>query len=250
MRKPEPRALELGELDISHIKIDPRSRDDIPALLKGLQLIYTNTNRREQLFHRLEQPLRDKVDLTTGRPGMTLWRIFVLATLKQGLGCDFDRLQELAHEHRTLRQILGHSGDDESRDPMQTLVDNVSLLTPEVLAEINQLVVEVGHEVVKKTLATDNVMLIANRVTHIFVNIFSSFISYIVKTTVTRYLRIMSSAIGVSDPRRISSANRNCIAWWATHANSNPSMGYDRKHTAPCLVCSLRLDYGYRKHEP
>ena len=33
---------------------------------------------------------------------------------------------------------------------MQTLVDNVSLLTPEVLAEINQLVVEVGHAVVKK----------------------------------------------------------------------------------------------------
>ena len=72
MRKPEPRALELGELDISHIKIDPRSWDDIPALLKGLRLIYTNTNRREQLFHRLEQSLRDKVDLTTGRPGMTL----------------------------------------------------------------------------------------------------------------------------------------------------------------------------------
>ncbi len=150
MRQPQPSALSRGEIDISKIPIDARSRDDIPAILKGLQLIYTNADSREQLFGRLEQSLKAKVDVSTGRPGMTLWRIFVLATLKQGLGCDFDRLQELAHEHRTLRQILGHSGDDEGRYPMQTLVDNVSLLTPEVLAEINQLVVEVGHEVVKK----------------------------------------------------------------------------------------------------
>ena len=141
MRKPEPRALALGEIDISEIKIDPRSRDDIPAILKGLQLMYVNTDSRELLFQHLEHSLKAKVDVSTGRPGMTLWRIFVLATLKQGLGCDFDRLQQLADEHRTLRQILGHSGDDESRYPMQTLVDNVSLLTPEVLAEINQLVV-------------------------------------------------------------------------------------------------------------
>jgi hypothetical protein len=33
---------------------------------------------------------------------------------------------------------------------MQTLVDNVSQLSPKVLADINQLVVETGHEVVKK----------------------------------------------------------------------------------------------------
>ena len=72
MRQPEPRALRLGEIDLSQIKIDPRSRDDIPAILKGLQLMYTHVESREQLFQRLEHSLRDKVDLTTGRPGMTL----------------------------------------------------------------------------------------------------------------------------------------------------------------------------------
>jgi len=87
----------------------------------------------------------------TGRPGMELWKVFVLATVKLGLGCDYDRLQELADQHNTLRQMLGHSGwDDPQRYALQTLIDNISKLTPEVLVEVNQIVVEAGHELLKK----------------------------------------------------------------------------------------------------
>ena len=32
----------LGQVDIANIKLDPRSRDDIPAILVGLQQIYTD----------------------------------------------------------------------------------------------------------------------------------------------------------------------------------------------------------------
>ena len=32
--------IELGEIDISNIWIDPKSRDDIPQILKGLQHVY------------------------------------------------------------------------------------------------------------------------------------------------------------------------------------------------------------------
>ena len=140
---------------IGDIKIDPRSRDDIPALLKGLQLIYTEPVSREKLFELLEHSLIKKVNNKVGRPGMDLWRIFVLGVLKQGLDCDFDRLQELANQHKTLREMLGHSSwEDETEYAMQTLVDNVTLLSPQVLAQISQLVVETGHSVVKKSLAT------------------------------------------------------------------------------------------------
>ncbi len=150
MRKPQTRALSVGEIDIGKIQFDPRSRDDIPAVLRGLQLIYTEEDKRERLFALLGQSLGENASLSTGRPGMELWRIFVLAALKQGLGCDWDRLQELANEHRTLRQMLGHTDEDRTHYRMQTLMDNVSLLTPPVLADINQLVVETGHAVVKK----------------------------------------------------------------------------------------------------
>lgn len=142
---------QLGELAIADIKIDPKSRDDIPAVLRGLQLIYTHTSTRERLFELLDQVMESKADKTVGRPGMELWRIFVLATLKQGLNCDFDRLQELANQHQTIREMLGHSGwDDPTQYALQTLIDNVSLVSPSVLAQINPFIVEVGHELVKK----------------------------------------------------------------------------------------------------
>ena len=87
------------------------------------------------------------VDHTRGRPGMDLWRILVLGVLKQALNCDFDRLRNLADEHRSLRHMLGHSEYVEDLQyQLQTIIDNVSLLTEEVLLEINQVVVHCGHE--------------------------------------------------------------------------------------------------------
>ena len=152
MRVVQNSQIRLGELSIAEIRIDARSRDDIPAVLRGLQEIYTHDEKREQLFALLEESLTSKTRHTTGRPGMQLWRIFVLATLKQGLNCDFDRLQQYANHHDTVRQMLGHGDwDDDTKYPMQTLVDNISLLSAEKLAEISQLVVEHGHEWVKKS---------------------------------------------------------------------------------------------------
>ena len=81
---------------------------------------------------------------------MQLWRIFVLATLKQGLNCDFDRLQQYANHHGAPDARSWGLGR-RTKYPMQTLVDNISLLSAEKLAEISQLVVEHGHEWVKKS---------------------------------------------------------------------------------------------------
>jgi len=141
----------FGQVDIALIDISARSRDDIPAVLKGLQYIYVNSDIRNKVFALLETSLDWGRRTDTGRPGMELWKVLVLATVKLGLGCDYDRLQELANQHNTLRQMLGHSGwDDPQRYALQTLIDNVSMLTPEVLVEVNQMVVEAGHELLKK----------------------------------------------------------------------------------------------------
>ena len=50
----------------------------------------------------------------------------------------------------TLRQFLDHTDSDKKRYHYQTLVDNVSLLTPELLGKVNQLIVESGHTVMGK----------------------------------------------------------------------------------------------------
>ena len=103
----------FGQVDIASIQFNPRSRDDIPAILKGLQFIYVDTEIRQKVFDLLATALSSDTRGDTGRPGMEIWTIFVLATLKLGLGCDYDRLQELANEHSTLRKMLGHSDWEE-----------------------------------------------------------------------------------------------------------------------------------------
>jgi len=110
MRRVKNPQLHFGEVNIADIELDARSRDDIPAILKGLQYIYTNDDARKKVFSTLTATLDPSVNTEVGRPGMVLWKIFVLATLKLGLNCDFDRLQELANHHNTVRKMLGHSG--------------------------------------------------------------------------------------------------------------------------------------------
>jgi len=142
--------MQIGEVDVSKIKFNLKSRDDIPKILRGLQHLYGIPALRAKLFALLEQNISPKVDKGNGRPGMTLWRIFVCGTVRIDLNTDYDRLHELVNEHKTLRQMLGHGEFDDYQYHYQTLKDNVSLFTPELLDKINQMVVEAGHVLLKK----------------------------------------------------------------------------------------------------
>ena len=73
-----------------------------------------------------------------------------MGVLRLNLNWNYDALLEQANEHRTIRQMLGHAHDDRQRYALQTLNDNVRLLTPELLEEINRIVVTAGHTLVKK----------------------------------------------------------------------------------------------------
>ena len=151
MREIHRRQFQLGQIPIDKIWINPKSRDDIPAVLKGLQHIWSDEALRARLLALLDEHILPEADRTVGRPGMDLWQVLVLGVLKQGLGCDFDRLHDLVNHHETIRAFLGHSDfGDKTRYEYQTVVDNVSLLTPELLSAVGQLVVESGHKVAKK----------------------------------------------------------------------------------------------------
>ncbi len=43
--------MKLGELAIADIKLDSKSRDDIPQILRGLQHIYTTPELRREICH-------------------------------------------------------------------------------------------------------------------------------------------------------------------------------------------------------
>ncbi len=142
--------MQIGEVDVSKVKFDLKSRDDIPKILRGLQHLYVIPALRAKLFALLEENIAPKVDKGNGRPGMTLWRIFVCGVVRLDLNADYDRLHELVNHHDTLREMLGHARFDDFRYHFQTLKDNVSLFTPELLDKINQVVVESGHILLKK----------------------------------------------------------------------------------------------------
>ena len=151
MRVVQNSQMQIGEVDISQIKFDPKSRDDIPKILKGLQHLYMNLALRAQIFELLEAEIAPKVDKRNGRPGMEMWKILVCGVVRLDLNEDYDRLHELVNHHDTIREMLGHAPFDEQRYHYQTLKDNVGLFTPELLDKINQVVVSAGHVLVKKS---------------------------------------------------------------------------------------------------
>ena len=150
MRVIQNEQMTVGEVDISKIHFDPKSRDDIPKILKGLQHLYTNVPLRTAIFQLLESQIAPKVSKSNGRPGMALWTILVCGVIRLDLNCDYDRLHELVNQHISIREMLGHGAFGDVRYHFQTLKDNVSLLTPELLDQINVLVVNGGHVLVKK----------------------------------------------------------------------------------------------------
>jgi hypothetical protein len=148
MRKVIDLQMEFWKKDIANIEFDLQSRDEIPKLLMGLQYIYRTSTIREKVFEILKQ-IVPKKSHETGRPGMDLWKILVLGTLRLNCNWDFDKVLEMANNHSTLRQMLGHSETDfKSQYALQTIRDNLALLTPAILDEINQVVVKAGHSII------------------------------------------------------------------------------------------------------
>ena len=141
----------LGQVDVSTISFDSRSRDEIPKLLRGLQYIYCTPEIRKRVFEVLKEMVARGVDVKNGRPGMDLWKILVMGTIRLNCNWDYDKLKEIIDNHKTIRQMLGHPDFyDEYRYPMQTIEDNVRLFTPEILDRINDIVVSAGHNLIKK----------------------------------------------------------------------------------------------------
>jgi len=151
--------LSFGQTEIADIKIDISSRDDIPVILLGLQHIYTTEPLKKAVFKILNEIAPKKTDSEgnlqvvsndKGRPGMDQWAILVLGCLRLGLNTDFDRILELANQHKTLREMLGlGSLDTDKRYRLQTLKDNLKLFTPMLMERINREVIRAGYQLLE-----------------------------------------------------------------------------------------------------
>jgi len=151
MRKVIDLQMKIGELAIKDIEFDLKSRDEITKLLIGIQSIYCDKETRDKAFKILVELIPENVARNNGRKGMDFWKIFVLGMLRLNAKIDFDKLHELANNHKNLRLMLGHSKFNwDYYYALQTIRDNVSLFTPEILDKLNQVFVKYGHRIVGK----------------------------------------------------------------------------------------------------
>ncbi len=143
---PEPR---LDIVPINEVRLNLDCRDEIIPILRALQHIYADDKLRRELLDLVGKDVNAGTDPNFGRRGMNYWEIIVLAATRLGCNLDYDKLQDLAENHRALRQIMGIGSWDEQLDPVdfdwRRIEDNVNKLRPETVKKISDLIVRAGH---------------------------------------------------------------------------------------------------------
>src|SRR5229473_528247 len=145
MRLADPES-RLDCLPISEVKLNLECRDEIIPILRALQHLYADASLRRELLALVGKDVNQGTSRKRGRRGLNYWEIIVLAAARLGCNLDYDKLQDLAENHRSLRHIMG-IGDwqDEVDFDWRRIEDNLNKLRPETLRKINDLVVKAGH---------------------------------------------------------------------------------------------------------
>ena len=152
MRKKFEQQYCLGQVPIAEVKITTKCRDSIVELLAALQQLFVTEEFNIQIFNILESSILEGKK-KTGRKGMDLWQIFVLAQVRLCMNISYDRLHYLSNHDRLLRQIMGvdrEAGYGQIEFAFQNIYDNVSLLDDETVRLLNGVVLSFGHDVFKK----------------------------------------------------------------------------------------------------
>jgi transposase, IS5 family len=142
MRQRFEQQLDMRITPICDIKIPTKSRDELPPTLRA--------SINEKIFALLEEKIC-KGKKKTGRPGMDLWHVLVLAVIRHCLDTNWDRLTHVANYDALVRNVLGVLPDlSEHEFEYQNILDNVSLIDEQLLQQVNDIVAEAGEQLIKK----------------------------------------------------------------------------------------------------
>jgi IS5 family transposase len=152
MRKAMERQQRFGCQPISQVQLNVNCRDEIIPILTALQHVYGQPKLRDELLRAIAADVNGKTSRKRGRKGMDYWPIAVLAAVRLGCNLNYDKLQDLAEQHRALRQIMGVGDWDDPEDQdgfdWRRIRDNLTLIRPQTLQRINKLIVGEGHRLV------------------------------------------------------------------------------------------------------
>ena len=137
-----------GRLDIGSIaqlELNVECRDEFVPILAGLQHIFMQPALRLKLADLIAVDINEESRSDLGREGFSYWQVVVLATVRLGCNLDFDKLQDLAENHRSLRCLLQVGDWDDTSFNWRRIRDTLCLLTPETVRKINQAIVLHGQ---------------------------------------------------------------------------------------------------------
>ena len=141
----------LGITPISEVVIPKNSRHELAPVIAALQYVFVTPELNEKVFALIEPKIKgNKKD--TGRNGMNMWEILVLAVVRLTLNSNYDALHHHSNFDRLIREVMGvdNKFSEGKTYGLQTIKDNVSLLDEETVNHVNTMVVEAAHQFVLK----------------------------------------------------------------------------------------------------
>jgi transposase, IS5 family len=133
---------------IEDVQLNLECRHESIPILKALQHVYSRPEVRDHLLHLIARDVNQHSRPDCGREGFAYWQVLVLAAVRLGCNYDYDQLQDLAEQHRALRQMMGIGDwDEDTSFNWRRIHDNVCLLLPATIDALSQALVAEGHRV-------------------------------------------------------------------------------------------------------
>lgn len=146
MRKAFSTQQRLDCQTIPEVTLNLNCRDEIVPILAGLQHVYSQSSLRDEILELIARDINEHSRNDCGREGLDYWHITVLAATRLGCNLDYDKLQDLAEQHRALRQIMGIGDWQEQIDfNWRRIRDNVCLLKPDTIGAISYCIVDEAY---------------------------------------------------------------------------------------------------------
>lgn len=146
MRERFVRQLQVGLVPVGELRLNLECRDEIIPVLAGLQFVFSNSSLRTTLMDLVGSDVNAESQRDLGREGFSYWQIIVLAAVRLGCNLDYDKLQDLCENHRSLRCLLQVGEWDDTNFGWRRIRDTLCQLTVETVTRISQAVVSVGQE--------------------------------------------------------------------------------------------------------
>ena len=149
MRKPFSSQTRFDCQSVPNVKLNLNCRDEIVPILYGLQHVYRQPRLRDEILNLVARDVNEDSRHDRGREGLNYWHITVLASVRLGCDLDYDKLQDLAEQHRALRQIMGIGDWQECIDfNARRIGDNIRLLKSQTIEAISHRIVDEAYRIV------------------------------------------------------------------------------------------------------